>query len=79
MGTGQRERRASGPEPSVPPEHGGGDLRAQAQPGLERAVSGRGSWERGEEGRVRAERPPARAGALFRAGGVAAPARATLS
>lgn len=47
-----RARAAGGPagrEPSVRLEHEGGDLRARAQPGLERAVSGQG--RRGQERR----------------------------
>lgn len=67
-----RSRAAGGPagrEPSVRREHGGGGLRARAQLGPERAVSGPGGGKQeGVEGRGPRPRPPlpARAGALFR-------------
>lgn len=76
-----RARAAGGPagrEPSVRLEHEGGDLRARAQPGLQRAVSGRGS--RGTRGGAARPRDPQPGLALCSgAGGVAAPGPAALS
>lgn len=76
-----RARAAGGPadpEPSVRLEHEGGDLRARAQPGLERAVSDQRS--RGHEGKGGpAARPQPGLALCSGAGGVAAPGPAALS